>query len=108
MGAALVSACSHAPRACRGATGWPRATGCAPSPPARCRLNPRLSLAVLRAYGQLTPARLQEMLLHGLLPAPKAAADDAGASQPAEERCAPVDTASHGQQHPLDETVARV
>ncbi|PRW45548.1 beta-glucosidase [Chlorella sorokiniana] len=46
-------------------------------------LNRGLALGVLRAYGQLTPERFDEMLEHGLLPQP-AAAPAAPADAPAD------------------------
>ncbi|KAI7838474.1 hypothetical protein COHA_007737 [Chlorella ohadii] len=53
-------------------------------------LNRGLALGVLRAYGQLTPDRFDEMLEHGLLPQPAAAR---AAPAPAPEPC----TAQEGE-----------
>ena len=62
-----------------------------PLPLLSCRLDRNLALGVLRACGQLTPARLAEMLEAGLLPTPARvrAAAPAVVSPPSdEEACA--------------------
>lgn len=66
-----------------------------PLPAAACSLNRSLALAVLRAYGQLTPARFDEMLEHGLLPAPAKPAAAATTEAPqADEACTPLSAAA--------------
>lgn len=65
-------------------------------PPTHARsLNRGLALGVLRAYGQLTPERFDEMVEHGLLPQPAAARAapapaDACAGQPEGEAAVPA------------------